>query len=66
MAKFKKGDRIKIHLDANSQFRGRIGVIEKESNEYGNTLGYMVKIESHGFARTCQVLEKDLEAVSYK
>jgi len=30
MVKFKKGDRIKIRLDANSQFRGRMGIIEKD------------------------------------
>jgi len=66
MAKFKIGDKVRIRLDANSQFRGRIGTVEKLPNEYINILGYIVKIESQGFAPTCQVLEKDMETPSDK
>ena len=66
MAKYKKGDRVRISSGANSQFRGRTGVIEREPNDYANTSGYIVKIESQGFSPTCQVLEKDLEAISEK
>lgn len=62
MAKFRIGDRVKIRLDADSQFRGRIGIIENLPNEYAKVSGYKVKIESPGFAPTCQVSEKDLEA----
>ena len=60
--KFKKGDKIKIRVSADSQFRGRTGIIEKEPNEIAN-MAYIVKIESPGFTPTCQVYEKDLEAV---
>jgi hypothetical protein len=63
MAKFKIGQKIKIRTDANSQFRGRTGTIEKVPNEYGNTFGYLVKIQSPGFTPTCQVLETDIEAI---
>jgi hypothetical protein len=66
MAKFKIGDKVRIRPDANSQFRGHIGTIEKLPNDYANVNGYMVKIEMQGFAPTYQVLEKDLEALSDK
>lgn len=66
MAKFKIGDKVRIRPDASSQFRGRIGTIEKLPNEYANVNAYMVKIEMQGFTPTCQVLEKELEAVSDK
>jgi hypothetical protein len=66
MAKFKISDKVRIRPDTNSQFRGRIGTIEKLPNEYANVNGYMVKIELQGFTPTCQVLEKDIEAISDK
>ena len=64
MAKFNIGDKIRIRLDANLQFRGRIGTVEKLPNEYANVHGYTVRIELKGFTPSCQVLEKDIEAVS--
>ena len=66
MAKFKIGDRVRIRADTNSQFRGRIAIVQKVPNLYTNTFGYIVKIESQGFAPTCQVGENDLEAVNEK
>ena len=66
MAKFKIGDKVRIRPDANSQFRGRIGTVEKLPSEYANVNGYTVKIELPGFTPTCQVLEKEIEAVSDK
>lgn len=65
MAKYKKGDRVRISPDANSQFRGRTGIVETEPSEYAHTFGYLVKVESQGFAPTCQVLENEIEAASY-
>ncbi len=61
MAKFKIGDKVKIRQDANSQFRGRTGTIEKLPNEYADIPGYMIRVELDGFTPKCQVLEKDLE-----
>jgi hypothetical protein len=66
MAKFSIGDRVRIRLDANSQFRGRFGTVEKLPNEYINMPGYTVKIELQLFTPTCQVQEKDMETVSDK
>ena len=66
MAKFKKGDRIKIRRDANSQFRGRIGVVTEEPKTQAGVFGYIVKIEAGGFSPVCQVMEKDMEAFSDK
>jgi hypothetical protein len=66
MAKFKKGDKVKIRPDANSQFRGRIAIIQKEPDRYSNAYGYVVKIDAQGFAPTCQISENDLEAVTGK
>lgn len=63
MAKYKIGDRVRIRHDANSQLRGRIGIVEKEPNEYAYVFGYVIKVDLNGFSPTCQVLEKDLEAV---
>jgi hypothetical protein len=64
MAKFKKGDKVRIRKDANSQFRGRIATITEEPRVGAGIIGYMVKIEAGGFAPTCQVLENDLENVN--
>jgi len=66
MAKFKKGDRIMIRRDANSQFRGRIGIVTEEPKIQAGIFGYIVKIEAGGFSPACQVMEKDMEAVSEK
>ena len=64
MAKFKIGDKVRVRPDANSQFRGRVGTVQKLPNEVTNVTGYMVKIDLQGFAPTCQISEKDLEPVS--
>ncbi len=66
MAKFNVGDKVRIRLDANSQFRGRVGTVEKLPNEYSNIPGYVIRIETPGFAPSCQVLERDLELADKK
>jgi ribosomal protein L21E len=68
MAEFKIGDKVRIRLDANSQFRGRIGTVENEpnDNESATVVGYMVKFESKGNTSTCLFDEQVLEAISDK
>ena len=66
MSKFKIGDKVRVRPDVNSQFRGRVGIVEKEPNKNANLFGYTVKIELSGFKPTCQFVEQDLEAVSNK
>ena len=66
MAQFKKGDRVRIRRDADSQFRGRLGIIQEEPRLGAGILGYIVKVEASGFAPTFQVSEKDLEATDDK
>jgi ribosomal protein L21E len=63
MSNFQIGDKVKIRPDADSQFRGRTGTIVNLPNLYSKIPGYKVKIETTGFSSTCQILEKDLEAL---
>jgi hypothetical protein len=64
MPKFNKGDKVRVHLDNDSPFRGRIGTIEEEV--VGDSFGfwYMVKFESKGFKLSYRFIERDLEAVN--
>ena len=64
MPKFKKGDKVKVRSDSNSQFRGRIGIVSE--NPVNDSYGYMyiIKFESKGYTPTYRIGERDLEAVS--
>jgi hypothetical protein len=66
MAKFEIGDRVRVRTDTNSQFRGRIGIVEKIPNRYAKVPDYTLRIEGLGFTPSCQISEQDLEAVSEK
>jgi hypothetical protein len=63
MAKFKKGDNVKIKLDTSSPYRGRKGVISELLIEDSYGFWYMVKFESKGFSPSYRFNEQDLEAV---
>ncbi len=64
MAKFKKGDRVKVRLDSNSPFRGRTGIVSE--NPVSDSYGYMyiIKFESKGYSPTYRIGERDLEAAN--
>jgi hypothetical protein len=64
MPKFKKGDKVKVRLDTNSPYRGRMGTVDEEPIKDSFGFWYMVKFESGGFARSHRFTEQDLEAVS--
>ena len=68
MAKFKKGDNVRIRINASNPFRGRIGIVEIEpnDNESATVVGYIVKFESKGKTSTCLFDEQVLEAISDK
>ncbi len=63
MPAFKKGDRVKVRLDANSTYRGRVGVVNEAPASDSFGFWYMVKFESKGFSPVTRIAEKDLEAV---
>jgi hypothetical protein len=62
MAKFKKGDKVKIRLDNASPYRGRKGIVNDDASEDSYGFWYMVKFESRGFSPSSRFNEKDLEA----
>jgi hypothetical protein len=64
MAKFKKGDKVKVRLDTASPYRGRSGTVTENpiNDSYG--FWYMVKFESAGYSPSYRFIEQDLEAVS--
>jgi transcription antitermination factor NusG len=64
MAKFKKGDKVRIRVDTSSPFRGRIGIVDSEPTESANLVGYMVKLESKGNTSTCLFDEQVLETMT--
>ena len=68
MAKFKKGDKVRIRVDTFNPFRGRIGIVDNEphDNEPATVVGYMVKFESKGNISTCLFDEQVLEVISDK
>jgi hypothetical protein len=62
MAKYKKGDTVKIRLDTTSPYRGRKGIVTENLSEDSYGFWYMVKFESKGFSPSSRFNEKDLEA----
>ena len=64
MAKFKKGDKVRIRVDTSSPFRGRIGIVDNEPNESATVVGYRVKFESKGNTSTCLFDEQVLETMT--
>ena len=66
MANFKKGDKVKIRLEANSQFRGHAGIITAVLKRESRIFGYIVEIDSQGKKISYQFSERDLENVNEK
>ena len=70
MAKFKKGDRVKVRLSSHSPYRGMIGVVDDEPSKYSSppkrTSGfwYMVRFEWRGLHPAARFTEEELEAVA--
>jgi hypothetical protein len=63
MAKFKKGDKVKVRMDNPSPYRGRVGIVDRDplnADSYG--FSYMVKFESNGLKSTHSFNETDIEA----
>jgi hypothetical protein len=63
MAKFEKGQTVKVRTDTTSPYRGRIGVVAREPVKKGFDFLYIVKFEGRGFSPVVEFIEKDLEAV---
>jgi len=64
MPKFKTGDKVRVRLDSASPYRGRIGVIDKESMKDSYGFWYMVKFERRDLLAVNRFVEQDLERVS--
>ena len=64
MPNFKAGDKVRVRLDSASPYRGRIGVIDKESIKDSYGFWYMVKFELRDLLTVNRFIEQDLEGVS--
>ncbi len=64
MAKFKKGDKVKVSLDSNLPTKGRIGIIDEDFRE--GSLYYRVRLEPRELKKAYFFLEKDLELVDQR
>jgi curved DNA-binding protein CbpA len=60
--KFKKGSKVRISVNSPSQYRGHIGVVDKEPVNDAFRFWYMVKIESKGLVTVRRFAEEELEA----
>lgn len=58
MARFKKGDKVRVRMDVTSLYRGRVGTIDQEPPK--EAYWYMVRFESNG-ERTFFFTDRDLE-----
>jgi hypothetical protein len=63
MSEFEKGDKVRVRLDTASPYRGRIGIVDKETED-SSGFWYVVKFESKGFSRSYSFGEKDLEKIN--
>jgi DnaJ-class molecular chaperone len=59
--KFKKGSKVKISVNSLSQYRGQIGVVDKEPTKDAFRFWYMVRIESKGLKTVRRFAEEELE-----
>ena len=59
--KFKKGSKVKISVNSLSQYRGQIGVVDKEPTKDAFRFWYMVRIESKGLTTARRFAEEELE-----
>jgi len=59
--KFKKGSKVKISVNSPSQYRGQIGVVDKEPTKDAFRFWYMVRIESKGLTTVRRFAEEELE-----
>jgi hypothetical protein len=62
MAAFKKGDTIRIRLDTQSAYRGRIGTVDREPVTEAGIVWYKIKFTYSGSPITSRFQEKDLES----
>jgi len=69
MAKFKKGDRVKVSLNSHSPYRGQIGVVDDSPSRYASApkrssgFWYMVRFEWKGLHPAARFVEEELEPV---
>ena len=59
--KFKKGSKVKISVNSLSQYRGQIGVVDKEPTKDAFRFWYMVRIESKDLKTVRRFAEEELE-----
>ena len=70
MPKFKKGDKVRVHLDSHSPYRGRIGVVDDKPSMYSSPsrhssgFWYMVRFEWKGLQPAARFMEEELDAVN--
>lgn len=69
MAKFKKGDRVRVISGSHSPYRGTIGVVDANPTNYASKekrssgFWYMVRFDWRGLHPAARFMEEELEAV---
>ena len=69
MAKFSKGDKVRVRSSSHSPYKGVIGVVDDKPSNYASPskrssgLWYMVRFEFRGLRPAARFMEEDLEAV---
>jgi curved DNA-binding protein CbpA len=61
VSKFKRGSKVKISVNSTSQYRGHIGVVDKEPVSDAFRFWYMVRLESKGLTSVRRFAEEELE-----
>ena len=61
LPKFNKGSKVKVSLHSPSQYRGRIGVVDKEPIKDAFRFWYVVRIQSQGLTAVGRFAEEELE-----
>jgi len=62
--KFKVNDRVRVHSDSPSPYRGSAGVVQQELPEDSHGFWYAVRFEFRDLRTTVRFLEQDLDLVS--
>jgi hypothetical protein len=64
MRKFKRGDKVRVHFDTSSPYRGRTGIVQHELPQDSRGFWYMVEFQLAGVRTTSRFVERDLETTS--
>jgi hypothetical protein len=67
MAKFNKGDKVRVRLESHSPYRGRVGVVDENPSTYSSPskrasgFWYMVRFEWKGLHPSARFMEEELD-----